>query len=494
MSLQDNGYPEIRRCHMKQVLDAPHALSHYFVFTLYKHWCLDVKLKIYLWWMLIFCVTQYWWMLIVTSLLDFLSWHGTVTEFEPEILMTSCCVLKPSNLHQWRESLWYLLVQWSINNETPQNLTNLPRSPLPTMRPPKEPCSLWSMDAFPSPLKTMRPPQPLPHCSQWAAIHLPLVVLTPELLITHGACLQTMCMMYPRAHGRRGSLSFQPNPCHWLESVAHQSLTIYQLILEIYLIVPPQTLPLPLKPQPLRPLMARMDDSSDLSSDDEYPSNCLFDDAWDKSCASSNWQTYKCPQDNPLLDSLVDDINGIIFSLEEDEDIIHLRQSLLNSMSNASDSIQVFQHVIIRMLSTLLNENLFIPSAPSMIALHELQATQLTHTYIGNSIRYVASGEYSNYLLNTTHFPSSKSPSDPIADPSGPMQQPPHVSGTVADDPGVGTSTPSHVTNHVTQKTRKHSRWQHWWASAKTKKETQSESLSPLHGADTIEKHIARPQ
>jgi len=32
-----------------------------------------------------------------------------------------------------------------------------------------------------------------------------------------------------------------------------------------------------------------------------------------------------------------------------------------------------------RMLNTLLNENLFIPSAPSMIALRELQATLLTH-------------------------------------------------------------------------------------------------------------------
>ena len=68
-----------------------------------------------------------------------------------------------------------------------------------------------------------------------------------------------------------------------------------------------------------------MDDSSDLSSDDKYPSNRLFDDAQDKLHASSNWQTHKHPQDNPLLDSLADNINGIIFGLEEDEDIIHIR-------------------------------------------------------------------------------------------------------------------------------------------------------------------------
>jgi len=68
-----------------------------------------------------------------------------------------------------------------------------------------------------------------------------------------------------------------------------------------------------------------MDDSSDLSSDDEYPSNCLFHGARDNLHALSNWQTHKHPQDNPLLDSLADDINGIIFSLEEDEDMIHLR-------------------------------------------------------------------------------------------------------------------------------------------------------------------------
>ena len=164
----------------------------------------------------------------------------------------------PLTFNQWRESLWYLLVQWSINNKTPQNLTDLPRSPLPMMRPLKKLYPLWSMDAFPSPFKTTRPPQPIPHCSQWAAIYLPLVYLTPEPLIAHGAYPWTICIMYPQAHGRRGSLSSQPNPCHWLESVAHWFLTIYQLILEIYLMVPSQMLPLPLKPQPLRSLMAQM--------------------------------------------------------------------------------------------------------------------------------------------------------------------------------------------------------------------------------------------
>jgi len=109
-------------------------------------------------------------------------------------------------------------------------------------------------------------------------------------------------------------------------------------------------------------------------------------------------------------------------------------------------------------------------------------------------MHYVASGENSNYPLNTTHFPSSKSPSDPIADPPGLMQQPPHVSGTVADDLGVDTSTPSHVTNHGTQKTRKCSRQQHRRASAETKIETQSESLLLLHRADTVEERIAGPQ
>jgi len=59
------------------------------------------------------------------------------------------------------------------------------------------------------------------------------------------------------------------------------------------------------------------EDSPDLLSDDEYPSNRLFDDAQDKSHTSSNWQTHKRPQDNPLLDFLADNINGIIFSLEE---------------------------------------------------------------------------------------------------------------------------------------------------------------------------------
>ena len=94
-------------------------------------------------------------------------------------------------------------------------------------------------------------------------------------------------------------------------------------------------------------------------------------------------------------------------------------------MSNAPDSVQAFQHAIIHMLNTLLNENLFIPSAPSMIALGELQTTLLTHARVGNSMRHVASCKNSNYLLNTSHFPLSKSLSDSIADPSGPMQQPP---------------------------------------------------------------------
>ena len=171
--------------------------------------------------------------------------------------------------------------------------------------------------------------------------------------------------------------------------------------------------------------------------------------------------------------------------------MIHLRWSLLDSMSNAPDSVQAFRHTIIRMLNTLLNENLFIPSAPSMIALWELQATLLTHACVGDSMCFVASGENPNYPLNTTHFPSSKSPSDPTADPSGLMQQPPHMSRAAADDPGVGTSTPSHVTSHVTQKTRKRSRWQHRWVNTETKIGTQSEYLSILHRADTVEEHIA---
>jgi len=102
-------------------------------------------------------------------------------------------------------------------------------------------------------------------------------------------------------------------------------------------------------------------------------------------------------------------------------------------------------------------------------------------------MHYVASGENSNYPLNTTHFLLSQSPSDPIRSDAA---APTYVNGTVADDPGVGTSTLSHVTIHVTQKTRKCSRR----ASAETKKETQSESLSLLHRADTVEKHITRPR
>ena len=69
-----------------------------------------------------------------------------------------------------------------------------------------------------------------------------------------------------------------------------------------------------------------MDNSSDLSSDD---SPHLFNNARDKSHAISNWQTNICQHRNPLLDSIADDINGIIFSLEEDEDMIHLCQMLL---------------------------------------------------------------------------------------------------------------------------------------------------------------------
>ena len=123
-----------------------------------------------------------------------------------------------------------------------------------------------------------------------------------------------------------------------------------------------------------------MDNSSDLSSDNNP---CLFNDTQDKSHTTSNWQTNIHQHRNPLLNPMVDDINGIIFGLEEDEDMIHLCQMLLHSMNRAPDSIEAFQHAIICMLNTILNENLFIPTMPSMNALWDLQATLLTHQHIG---------------------------------------------------------------------------------------------------------------
>jgi hypothetical protein len=158
-------------------------------------------------------------------------------------------------------------------------------------------------------------------------------------------------------------------------------------------------------------------------------------------------------------------------------------------MNNAPDSVKAFQHAIIRMLSCLLNEDLFIPSIPSMDALRELQATLLTHGRVGVSMRHVASGGHSKHPLNTTHSPSTVSPSDPRSNPSGLTHRPPHVSGVEADDLGVGMSNPSHVTSekagdHMTQKTRKRSRRQRRRANAETNKETTSESLT--HGADAV--------
>jgi len=196
-----------------------------------------------------------------------------------------------------------------------------------------------------------------------------------------------MRMMYPQAHGRRGSLSSQLNSCHRLESVAHRSLTIYQLILEIYLMVPPRMPLLPLKPQPLRLLMAQMAGTWMTAQIPHLtmnipPTACLTMHKT-RHAHRQTGITYERPQDNPLLDSLADEINGIIFGLEEDKNMIHLRWSLLDSMRNAPDSIQAFQHMIICMLNTLLNENLFIPSTPSMIALHAswLLTTTFTATF-----------------------------------------------------------------------------------------------------------------
>jgi len=105
-----------------------------------------------------------------------------------------------------------------------------------------------------------------------------------------------------------------------------------------------------------------MDNSLNLSSDDNPH---LFNDAQDKSRAASNWQTNIHRHRNPLLYSMADNINGIIFGLEEDENMIHLHQTLLHSMNRVPDSLEAFQHAIICMLNTLLNENLFIPTMPS---------------------------------------------------------------------------------------------------------------------------------
>jgi len=93
----------------------------------------------------------------------------------------------PLIFNQQRESLLYLLVQWSVNNETTQNLTDHLRSPLPTMRALMEPCPLGSVDAFLSPLKTTRQLQPPLHCSCWATVRFPLVVIVMEqpLVLSH---------------------------------------------------------------------------------------------------------------------------------------------------------------------------------------------------------------------------------------------------------------------------------------------------------------------
>jgi len=203
---------------------------------------------------------------------------------------------------------------------------------------------------------------------------------------------------------------------------------------------------------------------------------------------------------------MADDINGIIFGLEEDEDMIYLCQTLLYSINRALDSVEAFQHAIIRMLNTLLNENLFIPTMPSMNALRELQAMLLTHPRVGSSMCGVASGGDSKYPLNTmTHHmqnsPASSAHDPPNLNPSSPMQQPPHVSRVVADNLGVGTSTSSHVTSekigdHMTQKTWTHSRWQRRRASAKAKKKgTMSDDVPPCHTEQTLsEESIARPR
>lgn len=154
-------------------------------------------------------------------------------------------------------------------------------------------------------------------------------------------------------------------------------------------------------------------------------------------------------------------------------------------MNNAPDSIKAFQHAIICMLSCLLNEDLFIPITPSMNALRELQATLLTHGHVDDSMHYVASGGHSKHPLNTTHFSSTVSSSDPNPNLPGLTQWPSHMSGVLAGGLGVGTFNPSHVTSdHMTQKTRKCSWQQRQWAHAKTTKGTISEP--PLHGADIV--------
>ena len=191
----------------------------------------------------------------------------------------------------------------------------------------------------------------------------------------------------------------------------------------------------------------------DLSSDDNPR---LFNDARDKSRATSNWQTNIRQHRNPLLDSMADDINSTIFGLDEDKDMIHLHQMLLYSINRAPDSVKAFQYAIIHMLNTLLNEKLFIPTMPSMNALRELQATLFTHPRVGSSMRGIASGGDSKYPLNTMahhmqNSPVSSAHDPPNPNPSSPMQQPPHVSGVAADNLGVGTSTPSHVTSEKSE-------------------------------------------
>jgi len=365
------------------------------------------------------------------------------------------------------------------------------------MRWPREPCPPGTLDAFPSPLKTTRQPPPLPHCQQ-PATSLPLGggfhprsanrTWQRSLDLIYNASLGTWMEKPPLS-------TAQPLPT----ISEHSSLILDDLSADQGDLPSGTSLNASSAPATSAPEFLSdsegwsMDNSSDMSSDDN---------ARDKSRTSSNWQTNIRQHRNPLLDSMADDINGIMFGLEKDEDMIHICQALLQSMKSASGSVKAFQHVIIRMLNTLLNENLFITTMPSMKALRDLQATLLTHQHVGSSMCGVASGGNSKHPLNTTHSPSNKSQNDPNSNLSSPMQQPPHVSGVAADNLGVGSSNLSHMTNlpaswshDATQKTRTPSRRQCRRASAEAKKGTTPDHVPPCHMEQTLsEENITGPR